>query len=124
MDYSNKRTRFRITAAIQKESPQEVEHTMNSVEEDRKLYLQAAIVRIMKSRKVLKHNALIQEVSKTKSNLDQLLNNSCFAGVRPIESVLRSQYTDDQKVHRSPNRQTVYRKNPALERRIQLRSLN
>ncbi|KAK9745256.1 Cullin family [Popillia japonica] len=62
MDYSNKRTRFRITAAIQKESPQEVEHTMNSVEEDRKLYLQAAIVRIMKSRKVLKHNALIQEV--------------------------------------------------------------
>lgn len=62
MEYSNKRTRFRITAAIQKESPQEVEHTMNSVEEDRKLYLQAAIVRIMKSRKVLKHNALIQEV--------------------------------------------------------------
>lgn len=62
-DYSNKRTRFRITAAIQKESPQEVEHTMNSVEEDRKLYLQAAIVRIMKSRKVLKHNALIQEAS-------------------------------------------------------------
>lgn len=65
MDYSNKRTRFRITAAIQKESPQEVEHTMNSVEEDRKLYLQAAIVRIMKSRKVLKHNALIQEVCET-----------------------------------------------------------
>lgn len=63
LDYSNKRTRFRITAAVQKETPQEVEHTMNSVEEDRKLYLQAAIVRIMKARKVLKHNALIQEVS-------------------------------------------------------------
>lgn len=68
MDYTNKRTRFRITAAIQKESPQEVEHTMNSVEEDRKLYLQAAIVRIMKSRKVLKHNALIQEVNKSLIN--------------------------------------------------------
>lgn len=63
LEYSNKRTRFRITAAVQKETPQEVEHTMNSVEEDRKLYLQAAIVRIMKSRKVLKHNTLIQEVS-------------------------------------------------------------
>lgn len=63
MEYTNKRTRFRITAAIQREAPQEVEHTLNSVEEDRKLYLQAAIVRIMKSRKVLKHNALIQEVS-------------------------------------------------------------
>lgn len=62
MEYSNKRTKFRITAAVQKETPHEVEQTMNSVEEDRKMYLQAAIVRIMKSRKVLKHNLLIQEV--------------------------------------------------------------
>lgn len=63
LDYSNKRTKFKITAALQKETPQEVEHTMSSVDDDRKLYLQAAIVRIMKSRKILKHNALIQEVN-------------------------------------------------------------
>lgn len=62
LDYSNKRTKFKITAALQRETPQEVEHTMSAVDEDRKLYLQAAIVRIMKSRKILKHNALIQEV--------------------------------------------------------------
>lgn len=64
LDYSNKRTKFKITAALQRETPQEVEHTMSAVDEDRKLYLQAAIVRIMKSRKILKHNALIQEVSR------------------------------------------------------------
>lgn len=62
LDYSNKRTKFKISAALQRETPQEVEHTMSAVDEDRKLYLQAAIVRIMKSRKILKHNALIQEV--------------------------------------------------------------
>ena len=62
MKYSNKRTKFRIAGTVQKETPQEVEQTHHAVEEDRKMYLQAAIVRIMKSRKVLKHNQLIQEV--------------------------------------------------------------
>ena len=64
MKYTNKRTKFRIAGTVQKETPQEVEQTHHAVEEDRKMYLQAAIVRIMKSRKVLKHNQLIQEVSK------------------------------------------------------------
>eukprot|EP00096_Caligus_rogercresseyi_P010960 TRINITY_DN415_c0_g1_i2.p1 TRINITY_DN415_c0_g1~~TRINITY_DN415_c0_g1_i2.p1 ORF type:complete len:751 (-),score=90.94 TRINITY_DN415_c0_g1_i2:275-2527(-) len=62
MGYSNKRTKFRITRTLQNETPQEVEHTHQAVEEDRKMYLQATIVRTMKSRKVLKHNLLIQEV--------------------------------------------------------------
>ena len=60
--YNNKRTKFRIAGTVQKETPQEIEATHHAVEEDRKMYLQAAIVRIMKSRKLLKHNALIQEV--------------------------------------------------------------
>ena len=40
MDYNNKRTKFRITAAVQKENVQETEQTHSSVDEDRKLYLQ------------------------------------------------------------------------------------
>ncbi len=47
---------------------QEMEQTRSAVDEDRKMYLQAAIVRIMKARKVLRHNALIQEVSGTHLN--------------------------------------------------------
>lgn len=73
LEYSNKRTRLKISGALQRETPQEVETTLHSVEEDRKLYLQAAIVRIMKSRKLLKHNRLIQEVSD--SHLLKILNS-------------------------------------------------
>ncbi|KAL4222998.1 Cullin-2 [Mactra antiquata] len=62
MSYVNKRTKFKITAAIQKETPQEMEQARSAVDEDRKMYIQAAIVRIMKARKIFKHNQLIQEV--------------------------------------------------------------
>ena len=34
-----------------------------TVQQDRKYFMECAIVRIMKTRKVLKHNVLIQEVS-------------------------------------------------------------
>ncbi|ELT99573.1 hypothetical protein CAPTEDRAFT_175514 [Capitella teleta] len=62
LEYTNKRTKFKIITSVQRETPQEVEQTMSNVDEDRKMYVQAAIVRTMKARKVLKHNALIQEV--------------------------------------------------------------
>jgi len=61
-NFVSKRTKFRITAAVSKETPQETEQAQTAIDEDRKLYLQAAIVRIMKARKCLKHNLLIQEV--------------------------------------------------------------
>ncbi|KAL4841876.1 hypothetical protein H8958_017673, partial [Nasalis larvatus] len=44
---------------INHDSEKEMEQTRSAVDEDRKMYLQAAIVRIMKARKVLRHNALI-----------------------------------------------------------------
>lgn len=64
MAYFNKRTKLRITATLHKDTPQEIEQTVNSVEDDRKTYLQAAIVRIMKARKILRHNQLVNEVCK------------------------------------------------------------
>uniref|UniRef100_A0A1A9VZX7 Cullin-2 n=1 Tax=Glossina brevipalpis TaxID=37001 RepID=A0A1A9VZX7_9MUSC len=95
LDYSNKRTKFKITSALQKETPQEVEHTINAVDEDRKLYLQAAIVRIMKLRKVLKHNALIQEIL---SQTNVSFTPSITVIKKCIESLIDKQY-----IERTPN---------------------
>lgn len=45
-----------------KEAPQETERIRTNTDEDRKWQIQAAIVRIMKARKQLRHNLLIEEV--------------------------------------------------------------
>ncbi|KIH46609.1 hypothetical protein ANCDUO_23336, partial [Ancylostoma duodenale] len=60
---SNKRLRFRLaTPQVVKNAEKEAESVSNTVTHDRKYYMECAIVRIMKTRKVLKHNALISEV--------------------------------------------------------------
>ncbi|EYC41769.1 hypothetical protein Y032_0557g3391 [Ancylostoma ceylanicum] len=58
-----KRLRFRLaTPQVVKNAEKEAESVSNTVTHDRKYYMECAIVRIMKTRKVLKHNALISEV--------------------------------------------------------------
>ena len=44
---------------------QESVQTRMSVEEDRRLFIEAAVVRIMKARKLLKHSVLVQEVNSS-----------------------------------------------------------
>ncbi|CAF1129217.1 unnamed protein product, partial [Didymodactylos carnosus] len=61
-DYKSKRTKFKISFIGQKDKIQEAEAAQQAADEDRKFYLQAVIVRIMKARKMLKHNSLIEEV--------------------------------------------------------------
>ncbi|KAI7879830.1 Cullin [Mucor mucedo] len=60
--FTSKRTKIKVTAAAQGDSQQESQSARKSVDEDRRMYLQAAIVRIMKSRQVLPHVQLIQEI--------------------------------------------------------------
>ncbi|GAA0145750.1 ubiquitin-protein ligase [Lithospermum erythrorhizon] len=52
------------TVVAQKESEPEKQETRQRVEEDRKPQIEAAIVRIMKSRRLLDHNNIITEVTK------------------------------------------------------------
>eukprot|EP01106_Pelomyxa_sp_JSP_P003296 TRINITY_DN1495_c0_g1_i1.p1 TRINITY_DN1495_c0_g1~~TRINITY_DN1495_c0_g1_i1.p1 ORF type:complete len:268 (-),score=64.74 TRINITY_DN1495_c0_g1_i1:94-897(-) len=60
--FANKRLKIKVVGAVRTERPEETPATYKGVEEDRKMYLQAAIVRIMKARKELKHVQLVQEV--------------------------------------------------------------
>uniref|UniRef100_A0A3P8ZG44 Cullin-2 n=1 Tax=Esox lucius TaxID=8010 RepID=A0A3P8ZG44_ESOLU len=99
MNFASKRTKFKITTSMQKDTPQEMEQTRSAVDEDRKMYLQAAIVRIMKARKVLRHNALIQEVinqSKARFNPSISMIKKCIEVLIDKQYIERSQSSADE----------------------------
>lgn len=99
MTFSSKRTKFKITTSMQKDTPQEMEQTRSAVDEDRKMYLQAAIVRIMKARRVLRHNALIQEVlSQSRARFTPSIGmiKKCIEVLIDKQYIERSQTTADE----------------------------
>lgn len=83
--FKSKRVKVNLNIAVKSEQKQEVEDTHKTIEEDRKLLMQSAIVRIMKSRKKMKHVVLVQEtisqiksrfapkISDIKKSIDQLI---------------------------------------------------
>ncbi|KAL2904506.1 Cullin-3A [Bienertia sinuspersici] len=89
------------TVVAQKESEPEKQETRQRVEEDRKPQIEAAIVRIMKSRKVLDHNNIIAEV--TKQLQSRFLPNPVEIKKR-IESLIEREFLErdsaDRKLYR------------------------
>ncbi|KAM7484354.1 hypothetical protein LguiA_000363 [Lonicera macranthoides] len=89
------------TVVAQKESEPEKQETRQRVEEDRKPQIEAAIVRIMKSRRVLDHNNIITEV--TKQLQSRFLANPGEIKKR-IESLIERDFlerdTADRKLYR------------------------
>lgn len=96
--FSSKFYKVKIgTVSAQKESEPEKQETRQKVEEDRKPQIEAAIVRIMKSRRVLDHNNIISEV--TKQLQVRFLPNPVIIKKR-IESLIEREFLERDKTDR------------------------
>jgi cullin 3 len=85
------------TVAAQRESEPEKVETRARVEEDRKPQIEAAVVRIMKARRVLEHNNLVSEVAR---QLQPRFLPSPALIKKRIESLIEREFLERDKADR------------------------
>ena len=99
-NFKSKKIRVQLNQPVKSEVKQESNDVLKTVDEDRKLEIQAAIVRIMKTRKTLKYQNLIQEVIIiVKSRFSPKVSDI----KKEIESLLEKEYLE-----RNPDSRDVF----------------
>lgn len=98
-DFSHKLIRIKVNTIQMKETKEENQSTNEKVFQDRQWQIDAAIVRIMKSRKVLSHNMLMSEL------LEQLKFHVNMSDIKKrIESLIDREYmerdAEDSKIYK------------------------
>jgi cullin 3 len=97
--FSSKLYKIKIgTSTSVREGDVERVETREKVEEDRRPQIEASIVRLMKSRKVLQHNDIITEVTR---QLSHRFNPSPMAIKRRIESLIEREYIERDSTDRN-----------------------
>lgn len=96
-DFKSKKVRVNLNQAIRAEQKTENAQVLKDVDEDRKFLIQATIVRIMKSRKTMKHGALVNEVVSISS---QRFTPNISMIKKQIETLVEKEYLERQEGQR------------------------
>jgi len=95
--FKSKLYRVKIITVSARETEPEAIETRQKVDEDRKHQIEAAIVRVMKSRKTMEHSLLIAEVTKQLSS--RFVPNPIIIKKR-VESLIEREYLERSKTDR------------------------